>query len=134
MVRTILVTCLLLLLPLFSALALTSPGGFGGVGIDGVPLADGRILVRQLVAGGPAHLAGILNGDIITHIDSKPARGSDFDWIVNHRLRGRTGTRVLITIQRPGEKTPRHFNLIRRRLVVGPDRRQASPAVKGAPP
>jgi C-terminal processing protease CtpA/Prc len=124
---------MLLLLP-FSSLAAGSTGDFGGVGIDGVPLTDGRILVRQLVSGGPAHLAGVRNGDIITHIDGKATRGSDFNWIVNHRLRGRSGTKVLITIQRPGEQTPRHFTLIRRELLVGPVRRQLSPALKGAPP
>jgi C-terminal processing protease CtpA/Prc len=132
--RNFFVTILVLLLPFFSAHAGNSPADFGGIGIDGVPLADGRIQVRQLVAGGPAHIAGILNGDIITHIDGKSTRGSDFSWVVNHRLRGRAGTKVLITIQRPGEKTPRHFTLIRRKLIIGPDRKQASPAVKGDPP
>ena len=134
MVRIMLATCLLLLLPLFSARSADASGDFGGIGIDGVPLADGRIVVRQLVAGGPAHRAGVLNGDIITHIDGKPTRGSDFGWIVNHRLRGRSGTRVLITIQRQGEKTTRHFTLIRRELVVGPAGKQARPAVQGDSP
>ena len=131
MARNLIVTCLMLLLLPFTALAAGSAADFGGIGIDGVPLADGRILVRQLVTGGPAHLAGVHNGDIISHVDGTPTRGSSFDWIVNHRLRGRSGTRVLITIQRPGEKTPRHFTLTRRELKVAPDRKQLSPAVKG---
>ena len=133
MAKFILMTCLLLL-PLFPAFAANSASDFGGVGIDGVPLPDGRIAVRQLVVGGPAHLAGILNGDIITHIDGKPTRGSEFAQIVNRRLRGRAGTKVLITIQRPGETAPRHFTLIRRQLQVGPDSRQAPPAAKGDSP
>jgi C-terminal processing protease CtpA/Prc len=92
---------------------------FGGVGIDGVPRADGRIEVRQLVTGGPAHLAGIRIGDIITHIDSKPTRGSDFRDIVEHRLRGRAGTKVIISILRPGQEKPLGFRLIRKQLVIG---------------
>lgn len=91
---------------------------FGGVGIDGVPWADGRIVVRQLVAGGPAHRGGIRVGDIITHIDGKPTKGSDFRHMVDYRLRGEAGTKVQINILRPGEKRPRIFILTRRQLVV----------------
>ncbi len=98
--------------------AVNSSTNFGGVGIDGVPLSDGRIVVRQLVTGGPAHLAGIHNGDIITSIDGKPTKGSDFQDMVDHRLRGREGTKVLIVIQRPGEEKPLRFNLVRKQLVI----------------
>ena len=95
-----------------------SSNNFGGVGIDGVPFADGRIEVKQLVTGGPAHMAGIRIGDIITSIDSKQTRGSDFKDIVEHRLRGRAGTKVLIVIQRPGQEKPLRFNLVRKQLVI----------------
>ncbi|WP_231934148.1 S41 family peptidase [Geobacter sp. DSM 9736] len=91
---------------------------FGGIGIDGVPRKDGRIEVRQLVAGGPAHKAGIRIGDLITHVDSKPTRGSDFQQIVNFRLRGRSGTKVSLTVQRLGREKPLAFTLVRRQLVV----------------
>lgn len=91
---------------------------FGGVGIDGVPWEDGRIVVRQLVSDGPAHLAGIKTGDIITHIDGKQTKGSDFRHMVDYRLRGEAGTKVRINISRPGEKKPRVFILTRRQLVI----------------
>jgi C-terminal processing protease CtpA/Prc len=96
-----------------------TPPRFGGVGIDGVPQADGRIVVRQLVAGGPAHKAGMKVGDIITHVDGKPTRGSDFKQIVEYRLRGRAGTPVMLTVQRQGKPKLLSFKLIRRQLVVG---------------
>lgn len=102
-----------------SALAATSTKNFGGVGIDGVPWADGQIVVRQLVAGGPAHQAGIKVGDIITHIDGKPTKGNDFRQLVDYRLRGRAGTPVTLKIHRPGETTSRTVTLIRRQLVIG---------------
>jgi C-terminal processing protease CtpA/Prc len=107
---------------LFSMLAL--PGhsqgapAFGGVGIDGVPRADGTIAVRQLVAGGPAHLAGIKAGDIITQVDGTPTAGSDFKFIVERRLRGRAGTPVLILLRRPGNPKILAFKLVRRQLNV----------------
>lgn len=99
--------------------AANSSKNFGGVGIDGVPLADGRIVVKQLVVGGPAHLAGVRIGDVITHIDSKATKGSNFRDIVEHRLRGRAGTRVLLTVNRPGQEKPLHFTLVRKQLVIG---------------
>ncbi len=103
-----------------TALAGNSSRNFGGVGIVGEPLADGRIVVRQLVTGAPAHLAGIRVGDILTSIDSKQTKGSDFKEMVDHRLRGRAGTKVLIVIQRPGETKPLRFVLVRRQLVIPP--------------
>ena len=106
-----------LLLPVGS-LAGNSARNFGGVGIDGLPRADGQIVVKQLVIGGPAHLAGIRVGDIITHIDGKPTQGSDFSHMVDYRLRGRSGTKVQLNIQRPGEKKPLRFILTRKQLVV----------------
>ena len=100
--------------------AATSSKNFGGVGIDGAPWADGRIVVKQLVAGGPAQLAGIRVGDVITHIDGKATEGSNFREMVEYRLRGRTGTTVLIRIRRPGEIKPQSFKLVRRQLVIPP--------------
>ena len=118
MVRiVILILCTALLFP-SPGVAGNSARNFGGVGIDGVPLADGRIVVRQLVTGGPAHLAGIRPGDIITSIDSKQTRGSDFKEMVEHRLRGRAGTKVLIVIQRPDQEKPLRFVLVRKQLVI----------------
>jgi len=98
--------------------AVNTAKNFGGVGIDGVPLHDGRIVVKQLVAGGPAHLAGIRVGDIITDVDSKPTKGSDFRDIVEHRLRGLAGTKVLISIHRPGRDMPLSFTLVRKQLII----------------
>lgn len=100
------------------ALAANSSRNFGGIGIDGAPWADGRIVVKQLVAGGPAHLAGVKVGDIITQIDGKETAGSDFRDMVDHRLRGRAGTAVTIKLRRPGETKALTFKLIRRQLVL----------------
>lgn len=93
---------------------------FGGTGIDGVPWADGRIVVKQLVSGGPAHLAGIKVGDLITHIDGKPTEGSNFKDMVEHRLRGRAGTPVEIVVRRSGTPKLLKFTVIRRELKIAP--------------
>ena len=111
---------LLISLAALPALAANSSRNFGGVGIDGAPWADGRIVVKQVVAGGPAHLAGIKPGDVITNIDGKPTEGSNFKEMVEHRLRGREGTPVEIVLRRPGEAKLRKFILVRRQLVIPP--------------
>jgi C-terminal processing protease CtpA/Prc len=115
-----LIATLIMLFMAVPAAAANSSRNFGGVGIDGAPWADGRIVVKQLVTGGPAHLAGMKAGDVITHIDGKATEGSDFNDMVEHRLRGRAGTPVTIVVRRPGSTKPLTFKLIRRQLVIPP--------------
>ena len=110
--------CIILLTLLTSALAGNSDRNFGGIGIDGKPRADGQIEVKQLVTGGPAHLAGMQTGDIITHIDGKPTRGSDFTHMLQYRLRGQAGTSIVLRVKRSGTSKLLTFKLIRRQLVL----------------
>jgi C-terminal processing protease CtpA/Prc len=118
MMRTVWLTVMAVVLLAGAGWGANSSREFGGVGIDGVPRADGTIVVRQLVLGGPAQLAGVQAGDVITRIDGKPTLGSDFKDMVEHRLRGRAGTRVAIQILRPGNPKPFTFNLTRRQLAL----------------
>src|ERR1035438_9610604 len=90
--RTVLIVWLLCLFAQLSQ-AVTTETNFAGVGIDGRPLPDGQIRVEQVVAAGPAHLAGIRVGDIITQIDGAATRGSRFQDLVQKRLRGSCGQR-----------------------------------------
>lgn len=115
--KTVLVM-LFVALAALPALAANSEKNFGGVGIDGVPAPDGQITVRQLVAGGPAHVAGIRVGDVITHIDGRPTRGGDFRQMVYKRLRGIAGTPIVLKVRRPGEEKELTFTLQRQQLVV----------------
>lgn len=101
-----------------------SSSSFGGVGIDGVPRADGTIVVRQLVLGGPAQLAGVHAGDIITQIDGTVTFGSNFKDMVEHRLRGRAGTPVVIKVRRAGNPKPLSFKLVRRQLALPPAKKK----------
>ncbi len=116
--RTLFVIVMIVCMLPLSVGAANSEKNFGGCGIDGVALPDGQIRVRQLVSGGPAHLAGIRVGDIITHIDGKATQGSDFRTMVQKRLRGVAGTPVVLRIRREGEKKPLTFTLTRRQLSV----------------
>jgi C-terminal processing protease CtpA/Prc len=115
-------TLFILLAALLPSLAAAgnSERNFGGIGIDGVPLADGRIQIRQLVYGGPAHRAGLRAGDIILSVDGKPTKGSDFRQMVDHRLRGRAGTPVLLTVKRPGSDSTLRVRMRRAQLTIPP--------------
>lgn len=127
MKRLTLLTLLLLATP---AAAANSAKSFGGVGIDGAPWADGRIVVKQVIEGGPAHRAGIKVGDVITRIDGKPTEGSNFRDMVQYRLRGKAGTPVTLVIRRPGEIKRHTFTLIRRQLVIPPKKQPATVPVE----
>lgn len=118
--KVIIVIIILILQTVSYALAAVSSKNFGGVGIDGAPWADGRIVIKQLVEGGPAHLAGIRVGDVITHIDGKATTGRNFKEMVEYRLRGRAGTKVMIKIRRPGEIKRYTFTLVRRQMTIPP--------------
>jgi C-terminal processing protease CtpA/Prc len=100
------------------AFAGTAVSKFGGIGIDGVPQANGEILVRQLVAGGPADRAGIRISDIITHIDGRPVKAGNFQQLVKRQLRGRIGTNVQLSIRRPGQIKLISFVVTRRELIA----------------
>jgi membrane-associated protease RseP (regulator of RpoE activity) len=109
---------IILFLPYSLSFAANGGGKFGGVGIDGTPLPNGQIEVRQLVSGGPAYRAGIRVGDVITHVDGIPTKGSNFNSLVGSRLRGREGTNVRLTVQRPGQTRPLQYTVTRRQMIA----------------
>ena len=123
MKRTILVLQILIVLAAASAWGANSSVNFGGVGIDGVPRADGSIVVKQLVLGGPAQLGGVRIGDVITQIDGTSTLGSNFKDMVEHRLRGRAGTPVVLKVRRVGITKALTFKLVRRQLALAGPRK-----------
>ena len=118
--KTLLTIWSLLFLLAVPPLEANSEKNFGGLGIDGILLPNAQIRVGQLVNGGPAQMAGIRVGDIITHIDGKATQGSDFRTMVNKRLRGIAGSQIVLKIKREGEDKLHTFTLIRRQIVVTP--------------
>lgn len=124
MMKLLLIMLLLLTVTAGTGFCANSSSNFGGVGIDGVPRADGTIVVRQLVEGGPAQVAGVKTGDIITQIDGTSTFGSDFNDMVQRHLRGRAGTPVVLRVKRPGNPKPLSFRMIRRQLTLPPARKK----------
>jgi carboxyl-terminal processing protease len=88
-------------------------GEFGGLGIE-VTLDAGLVKVISPIDDTPAAQAGILAGDLITHIDHQPVLGLTLSDAVD-KMRGPVGTEITITIRRGTKET---FDVTLKRAVV----------------
>jgi carboxyl-terminal processing protease len=86
---------------------------YGGIGIE-LALDEPRnhLLVMNSRIGGPAYRAGLHAGDSIIAIDGQKTENFKPD-DARRLLRGHPGTSVAVTIRRPGQDEPLHFNLVR---------------------
>ena len=91
-------------------------GTYGGVGLQ-VHAKDGALVVISPMEDTPAFEAGILPQDRIVKIDGKTTeRMNQADAVVS--LRGASGTKVVLTVQRPGQSEARDINLTRADIRV----------------
>jgi carboxyl-terminal processing protease len=86
-------------------------GEFGGVGIE-VELRDGKLVVIAPLQGSPAHKAGMRSGDRISAIDGRPTANMGINDAI-HRMRGKPGTRVRLTVERNEWPKARELELTR---------------------
>ena len=86
-------------------------GGFGGLGIE-IGTQDGMPKVIAPIEDTPAARAGILTGDLITHIDGEPTKGLSLNDAVK-KMRGEPGTPITLTVQRAGSPKPLEFHIVR---------------------
>lgn len=96
----------------YANLRISSGGQYSGVGLE-VSTADGRLQVISPIEGTPAEQAGLQSGDIILRID---AIEIDKDNILEAvaKLRGKSGTKVQLSVSREGLAEPLSFELVRR--------------------
>ena len=88
-------------------------GSFEGIGIT-FQLFKDTILVIAPVPGGPSDKVGIMAGDKIIKVDGEDAFGQKItnDWVMKH-LRGKKGTKVVVSIYRKGVKGLIDFTIVR---------------------
>jgi len=93
-------------------------GSFEGVGIT-FQLFNDTILVIAPVPGGPSDKVGILAGDKIIKVNGENAYGSKItnEWVMSH-LRGKKGTRVMVSIYRRGMSHLLDFTIIRDKIPL----------------
>lgn len=84
----------------FSSVEESFRGDFEGIGIEFQVINDTLIVVSP-ITGGPSEALGIMSGDRIVKIDGEDIVGITNEG-VRSKLRGKAGTRVSVTIVRPG--------------------------------
>jgi carboxyl-terminal processing protease len=100
----------------YSILQGDTEGRFGGIGIE-VDFQDEYVTVIAPIEGSPAYRAGVHPGDRIIAIDNIPVRGRSSDELVR-QMRGAAGTKVTLTIRRPGQERLLYFTLAREVISV----------------
>jgi len=93
-------------------------GIFGGIGVD-VCSVDKGLEVLSRTPNSPAASAGVLPGDIITHVDGRPMNKMSLDEAVNRMLNGPPETRVTLTVSRPsdGPQSPPRQIIVERAII-----------------
>lgn len=93
-------------------------GSFEGIGVE-FQLLDDTLMVVAPIEGGPSEKLGILAGDRIIKIDDKVIAGVGFtnNDVVKH-LRGKKGTKVKVSIKRPGTAKILEFVIERDKIPV----------------
>jgi carboxyl-terminal processing protease len=86
---------------------------FGGVGmyVDVNPKTK-DLTVTSPIPDSPAFKSGIRSGDIIAKINGFPAQGLDRSEAIE-RMRGSVGERLVLSIQRHPDETPREIDIVR---------------------
>ncbi|HVH37049.1 MAG TPA: PDZ domain-containing protein, partial [Sphingomicrobium sp.] len=102
----------------FDTLRSTTDGNYGGLGIT-VTIEDGAVKVISPTEDTPAWRAGIKAGDYITHIDGQLLYGTSLDEAVD-KMRGAPGSRIKLTLVRPGRDKPLDLSLTRERIELRP--------------
>jgi len=100
----------------FSRLDERNRGTYSGIGIS-FAIRDGHLTVISPLEGGPSSELGIRPGDVITHIEGESAYDIKEQEVFD-KLRGPKGTKVSVTIRRPGESEPIDYEIIRDNIPI----------------
>jgi len=93
-------------------------GNFEGIGVQFEILKD-TITVVHPIPGGPSEKLGIMPGDKIIKINDEDAFGKKVtNQFVLDRLRGKKGTKVMVSIYRKGKKELVDYTIIRDKIPI----------------
>ena len=96
----------------------TTHGEFGGLGIE-VTMEDGLVKVVAPIDETPAAKAGIMSGDLVTHIDDEAVQGLTLEQAVS-KMKGPVNTKTRLSIIRKGVESPINVTLMREIIRVRP--------------
>lgn len=95
-------------------------GEFGSIGVE-VTMKGGTLEIVTPIEGAPSARAGLLSGDLITHIDGKTIRGLTLQQASN-KIRGPVDTPIELTIVRNGSGGPFNIKMTREVIRIPPVR------------
>ena len=96
----------------------TTSGEFGGLGIE-VTMEDGFVKVIAPMDDTPAARAGIMSGDLITHINDEAVQGLSLEQAIG-KMKGPINTKTRLKIMRKGAETPIDVSIVREIIRVRP--------------
>jgi carboxyl-terminal processing protease len=100
----------------FEDLQTNTQGEFGGLGIE-VGMEDGFVKVISPIDDTPAQKAGVMAGDLIVKLDGTPVKGMGLNQAIE-KMRGKKGTKILLTIVRKGIDKPIEMIIVRDMIKV----------------
>ena len=89
-------------------------GKYGGVGIS-IGKRENQLTVITPMENSPAKRAGILSGDKIIKIDDSETKNLNMDQAAK-LIRGKKGSKVVLSIQRYGESELIEFSLFKEKV------------------
>ncbi len=89
---------------------------FTGIGIE-ISKPKGLLTVASLLPDTPAYKSGLDAGDVIQAVDGLKTKDMTLNCAV-HKITGPKGTKVVLTIKRPGEEKTKDITITRDRIIV----------------
>lgn len=87
-------------------------GGFEGIGAYAELSPEGYLVIVRPIVGQPAANAGVLSGDVVTHVDGRSVLGKLLEEMIAE-IRGPRGTEVTLTIVRDSAPDPFNITIVR---------------------
>lgn len=100
----------------FQSLQDNTSGEFTGLGLE-VGMEDGYVKIISPIDGSPAAEAGLRSGDIILKLGNVPVKGMTLSEAIEI-MRGPKGSKIELSIGRPGESQPLEVTLVRNTIKV----------------
>ncbi|MGH6833107.1 MAG: S41 family peptidase [Methyloceanibacter sp.] len=102
----------------FRDMQVQTRGEFGGLGIE-VTMENGVVKVVAPIDDTPASRAGLMSGDLITHLDKEQILGLTLQEAVE-KMRGPVNSPITLTIVRKGTEDPFEVKVVRDVIHINP--------------
>ncbi len=102
----------------FRDMQVQTRGEFGGLGIE-VTMENGVVKVVSPIDDTPASRAGLMSGDLITHLDKEQILGLTLQEAVE-KMRGPINSPISLTVVRKGVEDPFEVKVVRDMIHINP--------------